>query len=87
MEEEKEKRTLNSFRWFSARVSASIVTASKIASATSCESQGLTTILPFRLCAAPANSERIMTPCRCCWHAMYSYDTCHGGQHLCGALA
>ena len=56
---EASKRTLNSLRWFSARVSASIVTASKIASATCCESQGLTTILPFKLWAAPANSEEL----------------------------
>ena len=69
-------RTLNSFLWLSARVSGLMVTASKIASATCCESHGLTTMEPFKLCAAPANSDRIMTPCRSCWHAIYSYDTC-----------
>jgi len=36
---------------------------------------GLTTMLPLRLWAAPVNSERIITPCRFCCVAMYSYDT------------
>src|ERR1700722_1104534 len=53
---------LKSFLWFSARVTESIVTASWIASATCCESQGFTTMEPLRLWAAPANSDRIITP-------------------------
>ena len=63
---EEQYNTLNSFLWFSFLVFGSIVTASWMAFATCCESQGFTTILPFRLWAAPANSDKIITPCRSC---------------------
>ena len=64
--------------------SSDIVIASSIAWANSSVFQGLTMILPFNDCAAPANSLRIMTPWRCCWVQMYSYDTLyqHQGRHL-----
>ena len=66
---------LSSFSKFTRRCSSPMVTASCIAPASSSVFHGLTIKLPLRLCAAPVNSERIITPCRFFWLAIYSYDT------------
>lgn len=50
--------------------------AALIAFAVSAVFQGLTMRDPLSECAAPANSERMRTPWRFSWQAMYSYETC-----------
>jgi len=52
--------------------SSAMVSASSIAWASSSVFHGLTMIDPLRDWAAPANSERIITPWRCCCVQMYS---------------
>lgn len=50
-------------------------TASLYAAESSSVFHGLMMILPLRLWAAPANSDKMRTPLRFCWVAMYSKET------------